>query len=389
MKKLLLGLLTFIIMINVNAKEITFDVCEEDNCDFKNIDDALTRAEDYFSTDTINIILKDDYKDYELESHTLNSTINIVNRFDKKLDLIEIKGKNDCTITLQNTFKITNRYKNTNGEIDIKNVTFNIKEFRGNKNLLEFQGEFELKNINLDGIFKWEDYLRNINNKEYNAEEINGIVFNNSKVVVDGFNINNFLNGIINKNTKLSIKNSDLSQNVYSIYNYYGDVILDFTKLNSIVMGKGNKSNLKITGSSEFNNTVRIQSKDSLPNKDYSDIILLNNSTYNLDLEVKKNINIDSKGISLKRVFPVIEGIDYNKINWTSKDKNIAIINDNKLVPIGIGNTDIISKVNDNVILKVHVIVNDKSKTFTKFIIGMVILVIVVSIFKKRNESNE
>ena len=174
MKKLLFGLLIFIITINVNAKVLTLTVCEKENCDSKNIDDALTKAEDYSSFDIVNIILKDDYKVYELDTHDISAQVNIRNRSDKKLDLIEIKGKNNCTIKLKNNFSFTNTYKNDNGEVDIKNVTFTTKEFRGNKNLIEFQGNFILKNINIDGIFKWEDYLRNTSNLDnYKYEELN------------------------------------------------------------------------------------------------------------------------------------------------------------------------------------------------------------------------
>ena len=145
MKKVLFGLLIFFIMINVNAKTVTLTVCEKENCDSKNIDDVLTKAEDYSSFDIVNIVLKDDYKVYELESHDIGATVNIINRSDKKLDLIEINGKNNCTINLKNPFTITDKYKNDNGEFDIKNVSFTTEEFRGNKKLVEFNGNFVLK----------------------------------------------------------------------------------------------------------------------------------------------------------------------------------------------------------------------------------------------------
>lgn len=389
MKKLLIGLLTFMIIINVNAKEVTLTVCEKENCDSKNIDDVLTKAEDYSAYDIVNIILKDDYKVYELESHDLNSKINIMNRSNKKLDLIEIKGKKNCTITLKNTFNITNTYKNDNGEVDLKNITFTTEEFRGNKNLVEFKGDFILKNINIDGITKWEDYLRHIDNLDnFSHDYINGITFTNSKIEVDGLNINNCISGIVNNNSNLFIKNSDLSNNVYSIYNYSGDLDLNYVKSNSYIIGKSKKSNLKISGASEFINTIKFFDKEPTNYKyckDNSNVILLNNSTYNFNLEAVKNINIDSHGISLKRVFQIIDGVDYEKIKWESNNKDIATINGNKLEAIGIGKTDITSQINDNIKLTVHVIVNDKSKTFTKFIIGMIILVILVNVFRRRN----
>lgn len=397
MKKLIIGLLTFLICINVSAKEITFTICEKENCDSKNLDDALTRAEDYSSFDTVNIILKDDYKVYELDSHDISSTINIKNRSDKKLDLIEIKGKNNCTITLKNTFSITNRYKNNNGEVDMSNVTFTSEEFRGNKNLVEFRSNFILKNINVDGIFKWEDYLRNLNNLDkYSYEELNGMVFVDSKVEADGLNINNNLKGIINKNSNLTIKNSDISNNSYSIYNYSGDISLDYIKTNSMIIGESSKSKLNITGVSEFINTIKFFNK--MPSKyydykDYSNIILLNNSTYNFDLEATKNINIkvsiNNRGVSLKRVFSVIDGIDYDKIKWTTKNKNVAEIKNGQLVPTGLGETDITSKVNDNIKYTIHVKVTDKSNSFLKFVIGLAFIPLLIAIFRRRNDDDE
>ncbi len=377
-------------MISANAKEVTLTVCEKENCDSKNIDDVLTKAEDYSSFDTINIILNDDYKVYEVESHNLNSKINIINRSDKKLDLIEIKGKNNCTITLKNTLTISNNYKGVNGEFDIKNITFTTKEFRGDKNLVEFKGNFILNNINIDGITEWEDYLRNLNNlNNFKYDDINGITFTNSKIEADGLNVNNFINGIVNNNTDLVIKNSDISSNVYSIYNYIGNIDLNYTKLNSCIIGKNKKSNFNVSGSSEFINTVKFHSKEESnykKYKDYSNIILLNNSTYNFNLEITKNINIDSEGMSLKRVFPIIDGIDYEKVKWETNDKDIAIIDGNRLIPIGIGKTDITSSINDNIKLTVHVIVNDKKKSFTKLIIGLALLALLVNIFRKRNQ---
>ena len=390
MKKVLFGLLIFFIMINVNAKTVTLTVCEKENCDSKNIDDVLTKAEDYSSFDIVNIVLKDDYKVYELELHDIGATVNIINRSDKKLDLIEINGKNNCTINLKNPFTITDKYKNDNGEFDIKNVSFTTEEFRGNKKLVEFNGNFVLKNINIDGIVKWEDYLRHLDKiDKFSHDEIYGISFNNSKVEADGLNVNGFINGIINNNSTINLKNSDISNNVYSIYNYSGDLDLDYVQTNSLIIGKNKKSNINITGTSEFLNTVKIINKEPSNYKkfkDYSNVILLNNSTYNFDLEAVKNISIDSRGVSLKRVFSVIDGIDYENIKWDSKNKDIAVIKGITLVPIGIGKTDITSQVNDNIKLTVHVIVNDKKKSFTKFIIGMVILVILINVFRKRNQ---
>ena len=206
MKKVLFGLLIFFIMINVNAKTVTLTVCEKENCDSKNIDDVLTKAEDYSSFDIVNIVLKDDYKVYELESHDIGATVNIINRSDKKLDLIEINGKNNCTINLKNPFTITDKYKNDNGEFDIKNVSFTTEEFRGNKKLVEFNGNFVLKNINIDGIVKWEDYLRHLDKiDKFSHDEIYGISFNNSKVEADGLNVNGFINGIINNNSTINL----------------------------------------------------------------------------------------------------------------------------------------------------------------------------------------
>ncbi len=390
MKKLLVGLLTFLIVINVHAREITLTVCEKENCNSKNIDDVLTKAEDYNSDDIINIILKDDYKVYELESHNLNSTINIINRTDKKLDLIEIKGKNNCTITLKNTFSFTNAYNNDIGEVDLSDITFTTTEFRGDKNLVVLKGKFMLNNINVDGITKWEDYLRNSNNLDnFRYDEIYGLTFNDARVEANGLNINNFIKGIVTNNSLVSIKNSDISSNVYSIYNNDGRLNLNLVKLNSLVIGKNKPTHLTIEGTSEFNNTVKFINQEPTnyyEYKDFSNIILLNNSIYNINLKVTKVINIDSKGISLKRVFPTIAGVDSNRIKWKVEDEDIAKVNDNMLIPTGVGNTKVTAQINKNIKYTVHIIVNDKKKSFLKLIIGLVLLVLLGSIFIRKGK---
>ncbi len=390
MKKLLVGLLTFLIVINVHAREITLTVCEKENCNSKNIDDVLTKAEDYNSDDIINIVLKDDYKVYELESHDLNSTINIINRTDKKLDLIEIKGKNNCTITLKNTFSFTNSYNNDNGEVDLSNITFTTKEFRGDKNLVVLKGKFVLNNINVDGITKWEDYLRNSNNLDnFRYDDIYGITFKDSKIEADGLNVNNFIKGIVTENSHVSIKNSDLSSNVYSVYNNDGKLYLDFVKLNSLIIGKKDKTYLSIKGTSEFNNTIKFNNKEPsnyYEYKDYSNIILLNYSVYNIDLNVTKVVNIDSKGISLKRVFPTIDGVNSNGLKWKIEDEDIARVSDNMLIPTGVGNTKVSTQVNRNIKYTVHLVVNDKKKSFLKIIIGLVLIVFLGSIITRKDK---
>ena len=391
MKKILLGIITLFISINVYAQNLTFDVCEKDNCDFKNIDDALTRAEDYSAYDTITIILKDDYVDYELESHDLNSKIIIKNREDKKLDLLEINGKNNCTIKLKNTFTFIDTYNNENGKIKFRNCTFTTEDFRSGKNLIELQGEFVLTNINIDGKDNWQDYLRTMD-KNVSYDELNGIVFNNSKIKADGLNINNFINGIINNNSELTIKNSDISQNVYSIYDNLGDINLDFTKINSLVIGKNKKANLNITGTSEFINTIKFHNSEPskyIEYKDFSNIILLNKSNYKFNLKSTKNLNINSDGVSLKRIFPTIDEIDYEKLTWSTKNKDVAVVENNLLVPMGVGSTDVTTKVNDNITYTVHVDVKDKSHTFIKVIIAFMILSLLIEFSKKRMTKDE
>ena len=394
MKKIILAIILFMIMINVNAKDITLDICKEGNCDCKDIDEALTKAEDYGFQDTVTIILKDDYQVYQLDSHDLNAKVNIINNSNKKLDLIEINGVNNCIIKLKNPLSITNKYNNKNGEFDLKNITFKTEEFRGDNTLLIFNGDFILKNINIDGYTEWEDYLRNLNNLDnFSYDEVYGITFNNSKVNIDGINITKFINGIINNNSNITIKNSDISNNVYSIYNNSGNLKLDYTKSNSLIIGKIKKSNIDITGSSEFLHTIKLFNKEPskyIDYKDYSNIILLNNSTYNMNLKVTKNIGLKGEGISLKRVFPVIDGVNYDKLEWNISNKAVVRIDSNRVIPINVGKTEITTEIKGmNVKYTVIVKVFDQPNTVSKYIIIVFIIIMILYLITRKKSKNE
>ena len=220
MKKLFIILL-LLSVTNVNAKELTFDVCKDGNCDCKDLEACLVRAEDYDIDDDVNILLKDDYQVYEIESHDISSKVNIINNKNKKLDLIEIKGIKKANIKLKNTFSIINRFKNDNGEVDISNVNFSVEDFRGTNNILiKLTGDFILNNININGYVEWQDYLRNLNNLDnFSYDEVYALLISNSKVEMDGVNIYRFIRGIINDNSNITINNSNITENSYSIYN--------------------------------------------------------------------------------------------------------------------------------------------------------------------------
>jgi hypothetical protein len=207
---------------------------------------------------------------------------------------------------------------------------------------------------------------------------------------MDGVNIYKFIRGIINDNSDITINNSNISDNSFSIYNNSGKLKLNYSRTNSIINGKNKKSQIDITGTSEFLYTIKIHSKEPTKYsefKDFSNIINYNDSTSNFNLEVTKNINLKGQGLSLKRLFPVIDGIDYDNLKWDVSNKLIARVENNKIMPIKDGTTDVTTEIKDkNIKYTVHIKVFDKSSSNHKGLIILIIVVIIMAIGTIKNK---